>query len=124
MKKSTLTLIACLLFIKLSFAHNGDPKPHATTLSSGMEDTDVSLKDIFLSDFEGHVLFIDFQALKGDVIQLNLLQGNTIIMNEDVHELPGDTIYELDLEMLSAGNYRVELRTSQGIYIQKEIVVD
>jgi hypothetical protein len=124
MKKSTLTLIACLLFINFSFAHNGDPKPDAITVAGGIEDTEVSLKDIFLSDFEGHVLFIDFQALNGDVIQLNLLHENIIIINEDVSELPGNTIYELDLEKLSAGNYRVELRTSQGIYIQKEIVVN
>jgi hypothetical protein len=124
MKKSTLTVVIVLFLINLLVAHNGDPKPAVNAIPEGMEDTEVSLKDIFMSDFEGHVLFIDFQALKGDVTHLNLLQGSTIIMNEDVHELPENTIYELDLEKLPAGNYRVELRTSQGIYIQKEIIVD
>ncbi len=127
MRKSTLTLIAALLFMNLLLAHNGDPKPSkedtkvspVATLELG-----VSLKDIFISDYEGVTLFVDFQAVKDEVNSLNVLKDDVVILKDDVHSLPGNTIYELDLEKLQAGNYLVELETAQGISIQKELVVE
>ena len=126
MKKSTLTLVAFLLISNLSFEHNGDPKTATTPNKVAPEvvpEVGVSLKDIFLSDYEGVTLFIDFQAIKDDVISLNVIQNNKVILNDDVHNLSTDIIYELDLAKLQAGNYLVELKTAQGIAIQKELTV-
>lgn len=124
MKKSTLTLVATLLFSSLMFAHNGDPKPTTNTVPEVKTEEGVSLKDIFLSDYEGVTLFVDFQAVKDDVMSLNVIQEETIILADDVRQLPGDTIYELDLEDLKAGSYQVELKTAQGISIKKELIID
>ncbi|MFT4663537.1 MAG: hypothetical protein ACI8YQ_000643 [Polaribacter sp.] len=126
MRKSTLTLVASLLFFNLLLAHNGDPKPASSTTKISPEVTTglgVSLKDIFISDYEGVTLFVDFQAVKDEVESLNLLKGDLVILKDDVHALPSNTIYELDLEKLQAGKYRVELITVQGISIQKDLVV-
>lgn len=127
MRKSTLTLAATLLFFNLLLAHNGDPKPASTTPEASPEvitAPGVSLKDIFISDYEGITLFVDFQAVKGDVKSLNVLRDDEVVLRDDVHNLPGNTIYELDLEKLQRGSYRVELETAEGISIRKNLVIE
>ena len=127
MKKYTLTIVAALLFSNLSFAHNGDPKPSTATSTVATDmplEAGVSLKDIFLADYEGVVLFIDFLAVKDNVTSLNVIMNNKVVLTDDVHNLPANTMYELALEKLTAGKYLVELKTEQGISIQKELIIE
>lgn len=124
MKKSTLTLVAGLLFFNLLLAHNGDPIVPSKTVKANKAEVNISLNDIFLSDYEGVTLFIDFQAITDDMARVNVKKGDTLVVDEDVRDLPNSTIYELDLEQLKTGIYSIELKTVQGITIQKELIID
>ncbi len=108
------------LFFNLLLAHNGDPK---TSKEEVKQETGISLKDIFLSDYENITLFIDFQAVTDDVNELNVKKGGKLVMIDDVSDLPNSSIYEINLDVLSAGQYTIELKTAEGISIQKEIMI-
>ena len=124
MKKNCLTLLACLAVFSGLFAHNGDPVSPKETKATNTAETGLSLKDIFLSDYEGVTLFIDFQAVKDAVVDVNVIKGKRTVLHDDVDHLPGNTIYELDLSKLQSGTYLVELNTDQDIHIQKEITIN
>ncbi len=121
MKKCLLTLAAGILFLNLLSAHSGDPE---TPKNNSSETTAISLKDIFLSDYDNVTLFIDFQAVAGEITELNVLKNGQALLEDDVRDLPGNTIYELNLEVMNPGTYDVELKTAQGITIQKELIVE
>ena len=120
MKKITLTITAGFLFFNLLLAHTGDPKVPTKTAKT---EVNISLNDIFLSDYDGLTLFVDFEAITDDVLTVNVKQDGALIMSDDVQDLPCTTIYELDLEQMKPGNYSVELKTAQGITIQKDLLV-
>lgn len=124
MKKNCLTLLACLAICSCVFAHNGDPDSPKSNTSTNATEVGISLKDIFLSDYEGVTLFIDFQAVKDAVVDVNVRAQDNLILHDDVSNLPGSTIYELDLSKLTTGSYLVELKTNQGISIQKELIIN
>ncbi|MFK7809073.1 MAG: DUF3244 domain-containing protein [Saprospiraceae bacterium] len=124
MKKNCLTLLACLAICSCLFAHNGDPDSPIKNSTANTSEIGLSLKDIFLSDYEGVTLFIDFQAVKDAVVDVNVRKKEEVIMHDDVRTLPGSTIYELDLSNMKTGNYLVELKTEQGICIQKELTIN
>ena len=135
MKKVTITLAATFLFFNLLFAHNGDPLKFGKTTTTKTEKPSfdfaddvvsgaISLRDIFISDYDGVTLYIDFQAVREEVSIVKVLKEEKIIMEDEVSELPSNTIYELDLQKLNAGTYNVELTTAQNISIRMELVVE
>jgi len=87
-------------------------------------DKPLDLSEIFYNDNENQLLFIDFQAIGDQVSQLNILKDDELMMEDDVSDLPANTIYELNLEVLRNGNYTVELVCEQGIKIRKEIIIE
>ena len=95
---------------------------HTTNSAPASEPLDLS--EIFYNDNENQLLFIDFQAIEDQVSQLNILKNDELMMEDDVSDLPANTIYELNLEVLREGNYTIELVCGQGIKIRKEIVIE
>ncbi len=76
----------------------------------------------FHTDLQRKVLYIDFQALGGNMSKMLLLDAQQNIMLEDdqLFDLPSNTIYEVDLADLAAGTYTLELHTYNSII--KEVI--
>ncbi len=123
MKKIFLSLSMTLSLFSFVFANNGDPviptTNTATTTTAG-----VSLDKIFLSDYEGAAMYVDFEAVADQIVEVNLLKENKLVLEDDVRDLPSNTIYELNLSILGTGKYTLVLMTKDGIGIQKSILID
>ncbi len=87
-------------------------------------DDDFSFRNIFFTDTENNILFIDFEVIEDHLIKVNLRSDNDLVMNDNVSNLSSDTIYEIDLNAIKEGVYTIELVTDSGFKIQKEIIID
>lgn len=123
MKKSYLLLTAIMFMSAFAFAHNGDPLTKNPTNTNKKSNT-ISLTDIFISDYEGETLYVDFEAVTDDIAAIKLVSSEKVLMKDNVEDLPGNIIYELNLGALKEGTYEVELLTKEGIIIQKQLVID
>ncbi len=73
------------------------------------------------ADEESQTYFIDFEQLAVNVNNIVVRdQAGSILWQEEVYDLPVNTIYELDFSSYRAGNYVIELRAYTGI-IRKRI---
>ena len=115
MKVSFLSLLFVCLISNVAMADTAKSVPANAPLD---------LSEIFYNDNENQLLFIDFQAIGDQVSLLNILKDDELMMEDDVSDLPDNTIYELNLEVLRNGNYTVELVCKDGIKIRKEIVIE
>lgn len=113
-----LTFLCLSLFIQ---ANNGTPV--SSTVSATAE-TSYSLDKIFYSDFENNYVFIDFETITDDLIMINLLRDDKLMMEDDITDLPSNSIYELNIELFRTGNYTIELVTQQGVRIHKKIIIE
>ncbi|NRB51769.1 MAG: hypothetical protein HRU41_29120 [Saprospiraceae bacterium] len=67
-------------------------------------------------DDENDIYYIDFETIKVNISDVVIRdESNKIIYEEDVFDLPVNTIYELDMKAYKAGKYRIELRTFTDI---------
>lgn len=72
-------------------------------------------------DEENNFYYIDFETFKVNISDIVIKdEANKIVFEEDVFDLPVNTIYELDMNNFKAGKYRIELRTFTNI-IAKQI---
>ena len=78
------------------------------------------LEEIFFTNPEKTIYFIDFEATKTAVSQIQLWKNQeTLVLNENTIELPHNTIYELNIKDLAPGEYSIELTTSEDdVFIQ------
>ena len=78
----------------------------------------------FHADYENKVLYIDFESLGGKMSRLYLKNADeeVIILDDHLHDLPPNTIYELSLSKLEKGTYSVELHTYKTV-IKEEIII-
>ena len=100
---------------------NGDPPGNkdGTTEKAGN-----SLSNIFYSDYENSTMFIDFQGVNDPLKEVNMLRKDKTVYGDNVQDLPANTIYELNLDVMRKGKYILELVTMEGIKIHKEFVID
>ncbi len=77
----------------------------------------------FYLDKESNVYYIDFESISVNLNDLKVYdkQGEVVI-SDKLWDLPVNTIYELDLNNLQPGQYKIELRSYTGV-IQKEVSV-
>ena len=62
------------------------------------------LEEIFFTNPEKTIYYIDFEATKTQVAQIQLWKNQeALVLNEDTVELPYNTIYELNIETLEPG---------------------
>lgn len=67
-------------------------------------------------DSETNLYYIDFEMIKVNISDVVIRdEKNQVIFEDDVFDLPVNTIYELDMNAFQAGKYRVELRTFTDI---------
>lgn len=77
----------------------------------------------FYLDKESNVYYIDFESISVNLNDIKVFdkQGEVVI-SDKLWDLPVNTIYELDLNKLQPGEYKIELRSYTGV-IQKEVFV-
>ena len=74
--------------------------------------SEVNNAEVFFTDPEKKLYYIDFQATKSKVVLLQLWKNQEeLIKNETTQELPENTIYELKISDLPSGSYSIELTT-------------
>lgn len=83
-----------------------------------------SLDKIFFNDEEGEAIFVDFEVIKDDIIELNVMRDSKLMMQDIVTDLPGNAIYEINLDVFRKGAYTIEIVTKEQIKIQKVVFVD
>lgn len=72
-------------------------------------------------DEENNFYYIDFETFKVNISDIVIKdEANKVVFEEDVFDLPVNTIYELDMNNFKAGKYCIELRTFTNI-IAKQI---
>ena len=75
----------------------------------------------FYKDEENQLYFIDFEKINFNLSEILVKNDNgDILIQDDVLDLPVNTIYEIDLSEFGAGDYHVELKSFTGI-IRKEV---
>jgi hypothetical protein len=120
MKILTLCFVVILLSIFTSILNS---KPVISIKHFGV----LSAKNfahIFYLNELGNILLIDFDILADRVLTVKVTKNGEFVKVEDVSELPEDSIYELDLNLLSKGKYTVELITSKEQSIINELKIN
>ncbi len=84
---------------------------------------DIDFNNIFFHGEDEETLFIDFQAINNPLVEISLRQDQKVFLVDRVADLPKNTIYELNLDIIRPGDYVLELVTQDGIKIQKDIKV-
>jgi hypothetical protein len=121
MKIKVTYLLVFLSFCFTLQATNGIPKNNAAL--ELIESGSITFKNIFFFDNENELLFIDFEAIGDELKTLNVYRNDALMMEDDLSDLPDNTIYEINTAIIRNGIYTIELVTAQDIKIRKEIVV-
>ncbi len=79
--------------------------------------------DIFYSNPDNDLLFVDFANIEETVTEVILSQNGNDVMIEDVVDLEQDIIYELELSLFSSGTYQIELILENNNIIKNRIVI-
>ncbi len=90
----------------------------ATTVSKllDMSSTDWS----FYIDEEQDIYYIDFEKINVNLNDLKVKnEAGETVLEDNLYDLPVNTIYELDLSEYPKGTYDVELRTFTGVISKK-----
>ena len=75
------------------------------------------------ADDENKIYYVDFENLNitiSDIVVKN--NSGSVVLKDDVLDLPVDTIYEIDLSDKKKGTYKIELRSFTSV-IRKTIEV-
>ena len=122
MKIKVTTLFLFLSFCITLNATNGIPK-HPAFLELIENSKPISFNEIFFADNENEVVFIDFEPIADDLLMLNIFRDGKLMMEDDITDLPDNSIYEINTQVIRKGTYTVELVTSSDIKIRKEISI-
>ncbi|MEO1410703.1 MAG: hypothetical protein AAFW73_12535 [Bacteroidota bacterium] len=116
--------LASILTFPLSASHGPTISTGPTLVLDNPTGFNLSLQNIFFADTANEVLFIDFEAIGDQLQEVNILRGEALMMEDDVSDLPTDSIYEINLDIIREGTYTIELVTVEGIVVHKEIWVE
>jgi len=117
MQLKNFTLVA-LLFVGFCYSAHAqsaalDPETNFNTTTSESDQFFSTSTDWTLfADEENQLYYIDFETLTfnvSDVIVKN--EAGEVLLQDNVFDLPVDTIYELDFSNYQPGKYAIELRT-------------
>ena len=95
--------------------------PYAATLSTS-ETAVLAINDWSIyADMDSRTYFIDFEQLAVNVNEILVIdQEGNVLWQEEVYDLPVNSIYELDFSSYSSGNYTIELQAFTGV-IRKQV---
>ncbi len=117
-------LTFCVVVILLSiFASILNSKPVISLRDLGVLSAKHFSHIFYLNDL-GNILMIDFDILDDRVQSIKITKNGKFVRIEDVSELPEDSIYELDLNLLSRGKYTIELITNTHQTITNELKIN
>lgn len=109
-------LVSNGLFAQNLMASADNAPLEATTLHIVADDD----SGIFFTDPENKLCFIDFSEINGYAKHLYVKdQAGEMIIDEVLWDLPENSIYELDFEEYTKGNYKIELHTYSSIINKK-----
>jgi hypothetical protein len=78
----------------------------------------------FYHDKDHKVYYIDFETINVNLNELRIKNSKgDVVFQDELWNLPVNTIYELDFSKFKPGRYEVELRTFTG-YIKKDVLVE
>ena len=96
--------------------------PYASTLSTS-ETAVLAINDWSIyADMDSRTYFIDFEQLAVNVNEVLVIdaEGN-VVWQEEVYDLPVNSIYELDFSAYKSGQYTIELQAFTGV-IRKQVI--
>lgn len=68
-------------------------------------------------DFEENLVFIDFEALDFNLLEIKVYDAaENLIFSDRVDDLPFNSIYELDIASFEGTHYTVQLHSHAGIF--------
>lgn len=114
---NTIKLLTLLLFVSTSFTLSAQSMASIDKVEMDFITLDKSEGDwSFYSDDENKTYFIDFEKLSFNLSEIVVKdQQGTIVIREDVLDLPVNTIFELDFSDFKSGKYLIELRSFKGM---------
>ena len=79
---------------------------------------------VFFTDTERQILYIDFEQINVNLnaVSIKNAAGEIVFKDDELWQLPVNTIYEIDLSRYAKGHYVVELKTFTAA-LKKEIDV-
>ena len=117
-------LTFCFIIILLSIFTSVATSKSVIKLTDAEDLDDYHLSHIFYLNDIGNLLFIDFDVIEEKLEKVKILKDNRIIKQENITDLPSNTIYELDFTDYKSGNYTVELSTNNKTKIRKEVAIN
>jgi len=116
-------LIVAVLLVIHVITTFGSESPEFLSSSTELPTFDIDFNKIFFHGEDEETLFIDFEAVNNQLVTITLSQGEKVFLEDHVADLPLNAIYELNLDIIRPGDYVLELVTSTGIKIRKDIEV-
>lgn len=112
-------LICCAFHLDLAAQMTAkSPLAGLAIEANEIEATDWSI----YADMESSTYFIDFEQLAVNVNKILVKRNDgQVIWQEDVFDLPVNSIYELDFSQYTAGEYLIELQAFTGV-IRKRVL--
>lgn len=114
------------IFGLLCFAFHTDLAAQMTAKSplagAAIEANEIEVNEWSIyADMDSHTYFIDFEQLAINVNKI-LVKSNDgrVVWQEDVFDLPVNSIYELDFSQYTNGEYTIELQAFTGV-IRKRV---
>lgn len=81
-------------------------------LATGLSVVNVDNESAFYTDDEKSTLFIDFEAIHVNVVEIVVKdEAGNAVFTESTQQMPVNAIYELDLHQFQNGKYELELRS-------------
>lgn len=119
-----ITTFSCTSIFSQSSSTQANANPTINWDNFELELDNLDTDWTFHTDQENRVLYIDFEALGGNMSKLVMVdkQDEIVVMDDHLFDLPINTIYEIDLAKLSRGSYSLELHTYNSI-IKEEIII-
>ncbi|MFK8103416.1 MAG: hypothetical protein AB8G15_12860 [Saprospiraceae bacterium] len=120
-------MFSIMLILSMGFTASAH---QSTAFHTDPPTTKIKLKDIdspskiFFQDEDNTTVFIDFSLVLEPIAEVNIHKAGSLMMEDDVRDLPSDTIYELNLSVIRDGSYILEVVTADGESVFKEIIVE
>jgi len=124
MQRSSLTI--GIFFLSILFTTLYAQSSANLNSNSFLDDELVEIADdnwSFYVDEENKVYFIDFEKLNVNLSTIIVKnEKGEVLVNDDVVDLPVNTIYEIDFSEYGVGEYQVEIRSYTG-FIRKNVLI-
>ena len=121
--KGITSILLLFLFNSVLFGNSGhsvteDPGHKARLMKSA------TLNGVFFEDYSSGTIFIDFDGMTAQLASISILRNEQALFTDPVDDLPLNTIYELNTELMRPGNYTIELVTVAGTAFRRDIWVE